>query len=93
VSVDSVQAGGPVGAAAAGDPGSGEPGEVGTGTDADAGDAVGARLPRNAVGAGSDAHEAMRTQPRTAGATRLMPGAIGAKTPKDVVWFTARPNR
>ena len=57
---------------------SGEPGVSGAPDDA-----VGVTLPRDAVGAGSPAQAATRTQPRIAGATRLMPGAIGAKTPND----------
>ena len=85
--VASVHGGGPVGAAAAGDAGSGEPGAAVTG------DAVETALPRDAVGPGSPAQAATRTQPRIAGAMRLMPGTIGAKTPHEVVWFTSRPFR
>ena len=40
-----------------------------------------------------DAHAATRTQPRIAGVTRLMPGAIAAKTPENVVWLPPSPFR
>ena len=91
--VASVQAGGPIGATAADDPDTGEPGEAAACVAPATRDALGARLPKDVVRPGSDAQAATRTQLRIAGAMRLMPGVIGAKTQENVVWLPSCPFR